>query len=205
MRENLDLGAGLTMVIDDHLGGYITGGDPATFYPHLWEWFADDMGVRSVLDVGCGDGIALDYFEQFGVDVLGIDGIAQDDVRILQHDYSIGPWPPSGWHHRSSFDLVWSCEFVEHVEEQHVPNFLETFRCGQLVAMTHATPGQGGHHHVNCRERSYWKRMLAAAGFEFDERLTGVAREKASLNPDRHNHFVRSGLIFRTVPYTVKP
>ena len=35
-----------------------------------------------------------------------------------------------------------------------------------MVAMTFATPGQGGHHHVNEQPESYWLAKFAAAGFE---------------------------------------
>jgi hypothetical protein len=50
-----------------HLGGYVEGGDPATYYPDLWKWFVETLMVRSVIDVGCGDGVALKYFR----DTLG--------------------------------------------------------------------------------------------------------------------------------------
>ena len=45
-----------------HLGGYIVGGDDATYYPHLWDWLVSARGVKSVVDVGCGEGHAARYF-----------------------------------------------------------------------------------------------------------------------------------------------
>lgn len=180
----------------EHLGGYIVGGDPATYFPHLWEWLVRERGVRSVIDVGCGEGQALDYFADHGCRVRGVDGIAQADERIARHDYTLGPWP-LGAYRTTRFDLAWSCEFVEHVAEEFVPNFLVTFDLADLVLMTHAEPGQPGHHHVNCRTSDYWIGALAAVGFGYDADLTAKARLMAGLNRNPINHFARAGLAFR--------
>lgn len=189
-------------VIDRHLGGYIKDGDPATFYPELWRWLVEDYGVRSVVDVGCGEGHALQFFRDLDCKVKGIDGIQQDDPSIFRWDYSRLEWPhygdlsnnpPGGW----KFDLAWCCEFVEHVEERYIPNFLATFQCADLVLMTHAFPGQPGHHHVNLQEPNYWKGVMAAIGYEHDDVLTAATRELASENKSPWNHFLRSGMAFR--------
>ena len=178
-----------------HLGGYIRGGDPATYYPQLWEWFVREQGVTSVLDVGCGEGHAVEFFQALDIRAVGIDGVKQDKPGIKMHDYTRGPLAVY-----FEYDLVWSCEFVEHVEERCVQNFLATFVSARpkLVAMTHAEPGQPGHHHVNCRTADYWKGVMAAAGFAFDEDTTLHARLMAAMNRNPINHFARSGLVFRT-------
>ena len=177
-----------------HLGGYVPGGDAATFYPLLWRWLVDELGVASVIDVGCGDGVALREFAEYGCTVLGVEGTAQDDERIVQHDYVLGPYRPE-----MRFDLAWCCEFVEHVGERYLPNFLATFQAADLVALTHAFPGQAGHHHVNCQPVDYWLGALAAIGFQIDEDTTQTARVYAAANSSPWNHFVRSGLVFRRV------
>jgi hypothetical protein len=179
-----------------HLGGFIIGGDPATFYPHLWEWLVREHGVFSVMDVGCGEGHALAYFHDvLGIYAQGVDGVEQDNPFIWTHDYTQGPLSFG-----TPYDLVWSCEFVEHVEERYVPNFLASFAGARLVAITHAEPGQPGYHHVNCRSSEYWKGAMTAAGFAFDEETTLHARYMAAMNRNPINHFARSGLVFRGVP-----
>lgn len=188
------------MITDRHLGGYVEGGDPATYYPELWDWLVKDFGVRSVIDVGCGDGVAVRHFQSLfdgaqNGEVLGVDGCKHENTDIIVHDYITGAFTPcDGTRIPKSYDLCWSCEFVEHVKERYVPNFLATFACAKHVLMTHAAPGQAGHHHVNCRPRDYWEGALAAIGFSFDATLTQVAREKAALNTNPWNHFKRSGL-----------
>jgi SAM-dependent methyltransferase len=176
-----------------HLGGYREGGDPNTWYPELWDWVYQELGVRSVLDVGCGEGQSARYFKNLGCDVLGIDGsreAVQNSVIPqceMLHDFTAGPF-----NLKRSFDLVWSCEFVEHVEEEFSQNFLAAFASSdKYVFMTHAVPGQGGHHHVNCQPSSYWVKRVGEIGFVLDYRLTRRARERAG-----HGYFRKSGLVF---------
>lgn len=175
-----------------HLGGYVPGGDPESFYPILWEWLVSEQGVQSVIDVGCGEGQALDHYHELGCTVLGIDGVTQAHAAIIQHDYAAGAWPMDV--HVERADLVWSCEFVEHVEERYVPNFLATFALAELVLMTHALPGQPGHHHVNCQPPDYWVGALATIGYALDEGLTQRTRELAG-----HGYYRLTGLAFRRV------
>lgn len=197
----------MTVVVPEdapHLGGYVAGGDEATAFPHLWTWLAKDLRVGSVLDVGCGDGVALRAFRSRGIAAYGVDGVEQDDPDIVQHDYTRGPLyladdgtEVASLAAAADFSLVWACEFVEHVEAEYVPNFLETFRQARLVLMTHAFPGQDGHHHVNCQPAEYWVGALAAVGYRFDAATTQITRALAGANPSPWNHYARSGLAFR--------
>ena len=178
---------------EGHRGGYILGGDRDTYYPLLWDWIIAELEVRTVLDVGCGEGHATAYFKRKGCRVLGIEGSATairdspDPGILVRHDYVGGPYRPD-----VTYDLAWSCEFVEHVEERYLPNFLETFRhAGRYVFLTHALPGQPGWHHVNCQEPGYWIDKLFSIGFSFDYDLTIEARRKAG-----HGYFAKTGLVF---------
>jgi SAM-dependent methyltransferase len=178
-----------------HLGGYVPGGDDATWYPDLWRYLVKKLDIKSVLDIGCGDGQALKFFrDELGCRATGLDGLPQEDPHIHVHDFTKG----NIRHMKLLYhDLVWCCEFVEHIPEEHVAKFLTAFQFGGYVAMTHAEPGQPGHHHVNCKSSQYWIGALAAAGFEFDDILTKCARIAASANPSPWNHFKRSGLVFK--------
>lgn len=181
-------------VTEGHLGGYVRGGDPATLYPDLWAWLVNIRGVKTVLDVGCGDGAALRAFRDLGCSVIGIDGVAQDDEDIIQHDFATGPLLEDVG---DDYDLVWSCEVVEHVEERYLPNLLDSLTRGRLLLMTHAMPGQPGWHHVNCRTSDYWVGVMVTVGFHLDQELTRDTRALAAANLDPNNHYVRSGLAFR--------
>lgn len=194
-----------TNVTEGHLGGYLRSvekrirgsaagphGDGATWYPLLWQWLVEDLGIRSVLDLGCGEGHAAGFFRDAGCDVLGIDGslLARSDSviagRHAVHDFVDGPFVPA-----RRFDLVWSCEFVEHVEERFTHNFLTAIASSRkYVLMTFASPGQRGWHHVNCQRQDYWVEKLRRLGFALDESLTTETRQMA------HGHFQSCGLAF---------
>jgi len=181
-----------------HVGGYLTGGDPATWCPHLWQWLVRRHRIRSVLDIGCGEGHSTRFFQQLGCRVVGLDGSPRA-IRDTQvpgcvrlHDFAACPFVPD-----RPFDLIWCCEFVEHVDEAHLTNVLRTFSsAGRMIAMTHAFPGQPGHHHVNCRRNSYWIRHVEQAGFTCLVEDTRAARTVTFADYPSINHFARSGLLF---------
>jgi SAM-dependent methyltransferase len=198
----------LMMVKDRHLGGYIHGGDPGTWCPHLWSWVVKEFQIRSVLDIGCGEGHATKFFRDLGCDVVGVDGCAQaihDSVipdHVVLHDFCEGAFVPE-----RSFDLIWSCEFLEHVGEEYLPNILGTFaHTAKVILATHAFPERRrsrarskrhhGHHHVNCRPSSYWIRHIEGAGFECQVDGTRRARTITLADYPGINHFARSGLLF---------
>lgn len=158
---------------EPHLGGYIVRvsahGDPNTYATEVWDWMIGN-GVRSVLDVGCGEGHSTKYFIDKGVEALGIEGgenaYSNSPVKekLVLHDYTKGPFVVD-----RRYDAVWSCEFVEHVEERYADHFLATFACANRVFLTHAVPGQEGYHHVNCRPAGYWIEKMSARGFVYDD------------------------------------
>lgn len=151
-----------------HLGGTAIEGDPMTFVPDVWEYLIKKFGIRSMIDIGCGVGKNARWFQERGIPAFGVEGFP-DYIRhtvlpagyLFAHDYTKGPFRPL-----TPYDLGWSSEFVEHVEERYVPNFMATFQACYYVCLTHATPGQGGYHHVNEQPADYWITRMQAAGFK---------------------------------------
>jgi len=176
-----------------HLGGYVAGGDSSTWYPELWDWIINELEIKSIIDIGCGEGHSTKYFKEKGCKVLGIEGskvaINNSPIKesLIRHDYTKEPFNPD-----KEYDLAWSCEFVEHVKEKFLNNYLETFKASKYIFMTHALPGQGGYHHVNCQPKGYWIEKISEIGFKFDKELTQKAREKAL-----HGYFEQTGLVFK--------
>lgn len=154
-----------------HLGGTALVGDPQTFTPDVWVKLIEKYGFKSMLDIGSGVGVNAKWFLDHGIDAHAVEGFPDyianavlPRERITQHDYTKGPWVPA-----RVFDLGWSSEFVEHVEECHVPNFMVTFQRCRYTCITHATPGQGGYHHVNEQPSDYWITRFQDAGFRHHE------------------------------------
>jgi cyclopropane fatty-acyl-phospholipid synthase-like methyltransferase len=198
------------MTNTEHLGGFSkenNTGDVATYHPNLWKYIIDKYNIKSLLDIGCGMGISTKFFHDNGCVVQGIEGhpycIENSKMKnfILHHDYCNGESNLSG-----TFDLCWSCEFIEHVEEKYSKNFVKDFAKAKIVMITHATPGQGGWHHVNCQPASYWIEKLEKHGLIYDEKLTEETRNIAEADwkqysPNYKSHYVEKGLVFLNKKY----
>jgi SAM-dependent methyltransferase len=185
--------AGLAQDPDDPaLGGNIIGGDPQTYHPQLWTYLVDRFGIGSLLDVGCGEGHCVRHFVECGIRAVGFDGLKRNVecavVPIILHDLRDGPF-------HLPVDLVHCCEVVEHIEERYLPNLLATLANGRAIAMTHAIPGQTGHHHVNCQPARYWIDRIEAMGYVLLPRETLEAKTRI-LAAANWTYFVRSGLLF---------
>ena len=175
--------------LPDHLGGHLgrTHSDVGAL-----EYFINNYNVKSMLDVGCGPGGQVLAAQDLGLHAVGIDGdftIDRPGDSWCIHDYTLGPSSI-----QEKFDLVWSCEFVEHVYEQYMPNFLEDFARGTWVCMTYAPPGFPGHHHVNCQLQQYWIDAMNELGYEYSEEDTRLVR---SASTQRKKFIKKRGLVFK--------
>lgn len=176
------------MKLPNHLGGHcgITHVDIA-----ILNYFKD-LGFKSYLDIGCGPGGMIDEALAMGFNVQGVDGDFKVDRnnpdKVFIHDYTTGPITFD-----KPFDLVWSCEFVEHVEEKYLDNFMQTFSLGKTVCMTFAPPGKFGHHHVNLQTESYWIETFEKYGFKYNNELTTKLRNLSSM---KREFFRKYGLVF---------
>ena len=184
---------------DNHLGGCTREIDPATFYPKMWDFFIKNFNIKSVFDLGCGTGHSLAVFKEY-CHSKGVDGckeaiqnsVVKDDISL--HDFVDGEFDPL-----EEFDMVWCCEFVEHIEDVYKDNFLKTIKNtnANYILMTHAVPGQGGYHHVNCRSSSYWIMQMEKYGYALSPQITRMLRTIAAFECSAEsNHFFHHGLVF---------
>ena len=172
------------------LGGNVRGGDPASHTPALWRALIERFKVRSVLDVGCGEGHAVKWFLEAGTYAIGIDGLFANVSRavtpIVRADLTTQAF-------LFPADLVWCCEVVEHIEEKHLDNLLRTLANGRVIAMTHALPGQKGHHHVHLEPPEYWIRVICDLGYEA---LDPTPWREIAHSENAGAWFATSGLVF---------
>jgi len=175
-----------------HLGGNLDSGDPFTFSPGCWSYLLERFCVRSVLDLGSGLGEASYYFYSKGVAVIAVDGLVDNVENAtyptlcidLTRDYV-----------NTKVDLVHCQEVVEHIKEEYVGNIIKSFQSGKFVCMTHAFPGQGGHHHVNEQPSEYWIELMSRNGFILLQEDTSRIRKIAQ--QDKALYLSMSGMIFR--------
>ena len=162
-----------------HLGGWTKQPDLGGLSNNTFNFMLGIIGVKSVLDVGCGRGISTSYFLDKGADVLCVEGsheaITQSLLprdKIVEHDYSLGPWWPS-----KTYDACWSVEFVEHVPRQFIRNYIPTF---QQCALLFVTRSQwGGWSHVEIHQEWWWISRFRVQSFVFDKELTEIIRSNA--------------------------
>ena len=165
------------MSLPEHLGGHKnkTHLDRANL-----EYMITKYGIETMLDIGCGPGGMVALAQTMGLDAQGIDGDfevpRECNIPVTIHDYTTGPSALD-----CEVDFVWSCEFVEHVYEEFLPNYMQDFQRAQYVIMTYAPPGKPGHHHVNCRGEAYWIDVFRQYGFDLDNAETRFIRENSSM------------------------
>lgn len=192
--------AGLTLAANQeavHLGGNIVEGDAYTHSPSVWSYVIDRFAVKSVMDLGSGRGHAAQFFANKGLSVVAVDGletnVQEAHYPTICHDLTKGPF-------KTKVDLVHCQEVVEHIDEAHLDHLLNSFRSGDVVLLTHAVPGQGGYHHVNCKGSDYWIEQMRLAGYAFLPEDTQRIRKLAEA--DRAIYMAKTGLLFHKIEKT---
>ena len=182
------------MELEEHLGGHngLTHLDNGAL-----EWAISKLKINSILDVGCGPGGMVELANSLGLDAHGIDGDytleRYDGSKFTIHDFTKGPALIN-----KRYDLTWSCEFVEHVYEEYIPNFATTMALSKYMIMTYAPVGHTGYHHVNCNTEEYWIHTMLEYGFVYDSNLTNELRKHSTMGRKKKHQFVKNtGLLFR--------
>ncbi len=186
--------AGATFVVNNaepHLGGNIKEGDPYTYCPGVWNYVIKRFCIASVLDLGSGIGNAANYFFSDKIKTIAVEGLVEN-VRnsyypAICHDLTKGPVV-------TVVDMVHCQEVVEHIEERYLDNLLSSLTCGRIILMTHALPGQDGHHHVNLQPMAYWVKHVAARGY--DLLVEDTNRIRAIAGQERAVYMRDAGLLF---------
>ena len=178
-----------------HLGGHENE-------THLDEGALDliikEFDINSYLDIGCGPGGMVDLAKTRGLEVLGVDGDytveRPDSVKnsIIIHDYEKGSALEETLDGSPAFDLCWTVEFVEHVHAHFIHNFARDMQKCKYILMTHALPGQPGHHHVNCQPIEYWAAIMVSYGLIPDVDMTNKIRAASTMK----ERYVREQSLF---------
>ncbi|CAB9523128.1 expressed unknown protein [Seminavis robusta] len=166
----------------EHLGGF-TAYDGQGVSPAVWKHMINSIGVKSLIDVGCGKGVSTLYFESNGVDVLCLEG-SHDAVehsllpdpanQVVEHDFSRGPYWPG-----KTYDAVWSVEFLEHVGRNYQHNYIQAMRKAAYLFVSHSR--WGGWHHVEVHSPEWWITRMTSFGFVYSKELTEEIRHVASI------------------------
>src|SRR5262245_46321807 len=145
-----------------------------------------ELGVRSLLDVGCGRGGWASRWKAGGCEVVvGLDGdyvdtsklyIAPAEFRItnLNRSFDLG----------RRFDLVQSLEVAEHLQPESSETFVASLvRHGDVILFSAAVPGQGGTQHINERPLEFWRKLFAQHGYMSFDFLRPIIRMDRRVEP----------------------
>ncbi len=154
--------------------------------PYVVEAVLNTLGkFTTVVDAGCGCGDLVQEFRRVGVDAWGIEGTPNAIPHALcgAEHLLIADLRQSIASPRRA-DLVMCVEVAEHIDEECADTFLDNLcAMGDLILLTAAPVGQGGHSHVNCQPYLYWIQKMADRGYEYDMRRGTLF--KAWLSPHR--------------------
>jgi len=150
-------------VLPQHLGGHLnrTHTDRGTL-----KYLIQQYQIKSMVDIGCGTGQMVEIAQDRGLDVMGIDGdwfvMKAPHINVMIHDFRDPIEISRTW------DLAWAVEFLEHVEEKYMDNYMTVFNACRYAIVTHALPGHPGHYHVNCQDPEYWIEKFDKYNFDCD-------------------------------------
>jgi SAM-dependent methyltransferase len=132
-----------------------------------------ELKPGTVLDVGCGTGVSLEYFLKYGLKGTGIENsliaISKSPVKenIIRHNLN------KEIDLRMNFDIVWCFEVIEHIHPDFEGKFLRTLaNHSNTIILSAAKPGQGGHGHFNEQLPEYWIRKFSELGYLYNNKFS---------------------------------
>lgn len=133
-------------------GGYFTHYCDAVLCEALIGLFKDR--VKTVVDIGCGNGEYVRKFIEAGIDCIGFDGSPLTpnisgglcQVRDFSQPTDIGV-----------YDLAYSLEVGEHIPAGYEQIFIDNVvkASNKYIVLSWAVEGQPGLGHINCRNNDY--------------------------------------------------
>jgi len=144
------------------------------------------LGVRSVLDVGCGAGAWLAAYRDLGAtDCIGVDGDYVDRTLLMVDGDLFHPRDITRpFDFERQFDLVQCLEVAEHIPHHACDTLIDNVvRHGRKVLFSAAVPGQGGEDHINEQPYEFWRDRFAARSYRLFDFVRPAVTGKAAIEP----------------------
>lgn len=140
-------------------------------YGELCKYYPQQPGAK-VLDVGCGQGLALEIFRDAGLDPLGIT-LGEDaevcrskGLNVLEMDFAFLDFPDE------SFDLVWCRHAIEHsiFPLFTLAELTRVLKPGGVLYLEVPAPDTSCRHQTNPNHysvlgKSMWMELIRRSGF----------------------------------------
>lgn len=136
---------------------------------------------RHVLDIGCNTGVWVrgfmdrDWSCPFGIDLEHM----RPNLLIPEKNFrSVDLTRPLPKDFHGGWELVLCLEVGEHLPESAADTLVDSCcHAGPLVLFSAATPGQGGHGHINEQPHEYWAAKFAERGYSWETEIRAVLPE----------------------------
>ena len=182
-----------------HLGGHIntTNLEIGTF-----NYLIKKYNFKSFLDIGCGTGRMVQLANENNLLARGLEGdydaIKQSKVTDLISKIDFSKEKYDNQLNIDYFDLGYSSEFLEHVDEEYIENYITAFQKCKYILVTAAPPNWPGHHHVNCKNHEYWIRLFNKYGLYHYPYETFKCRLESTMNIQRgtNKQFIKHRVLF---------
>lgn len=143
---------------------------------YLLDNYTPVAGSR-VLDIGCGQGPALELFRTAGLDAVGIT-LNEEDVRICREKgFDVYKMDQSFLNfEEGSYDLIWARHVIEHsiFPLFTLCEFSRVLVAGGLMYLEVPAPETSCHHernpnHYSLFSKAVWKDLISRADFKILE------------------------------------
>ena len=169
-------------------------------YYELARWIAQSIPFDVALDLGCGNGYLVAELTRYGKTAWGCD---------LNLDAAKAHMPERAAPYCYVHDVTtkFNCEPVDLVICTEVAEHLTRRQGHRLVAnccrlakrwifFTAATPGQGGHNHINEQPHEYWIAKFRRHGWRLNSEMTEKARAVLAVLCPTMSWMGRNAMIF---------
>jgi SAM-dependent methyltransferase len=140
----------------------------------------DLFPVKTVVDIGCGDGRYVSNFLAHGIQCEGYDGspltpeLTNEVCKVMDFSEQVDI---------GKFDLVLSLEVGEHIPKKYEQVFIDNLcrTSNDFICLSWAVPGQPGYGHVNCQNNEYVINEMSKRGFGYLKLWSHWIRKQSEL------------------------
>lgn len=166
-------------MIKDKIGGHANLANVETA---AIKWLQKKFSIKSLVDVGAGLGFQVAKAKELGLEAIGVEG----DPNVINEHTVLHDFREGSYFLDKTYDLAYSCEFLEHVQEKYMSNYMPIFTKCKYILITAAPPGWGGDGHVNEQPESYWIEIFRENDIIFNKKYTDYIRSISNMNQHRN-------------------
>lgn len=169
-------------------------------YRAMSDALVQHFAFQTAIDLGCGNGFILKHLlAKWNKRVTAVDGSSvfldylAPELKPFAHVADLSQPLDLGKH-----DLAISTEVAEHLPPEAADTYVQNLsrHCQRILVFTAASPGQGGHLHLNEQPPEYWCAKLKMHGLQHDVAQTEALRKTFSQTVHHVTYITKNLLVF---------